>query len=166
MDLGTAIVGLIVVLICVIPFVIFSIKRKRKEKRIIQSLNNIASEDGSTISQYEIWNDNIIGIDDNSTCIYAVCKLKEHVQVTAIHLSGIQRCRISKVSRNVFTNGVNATVIEKLELVFENKDNNKPNQTIEFYNVENNKSTLMGELQLIEKWYVKINAKIAAVKGK
>lgn len=166
MDLGTTIVGLIIILICVIPFVLMSASRRKKEKRLILSLNELALQQGRKVSLQELWNENIIGLDESETMVFSIRKAKVDIVTQAINLADVQRCRLVKNSRTVKNNDSNFSVTEKLELAFDRNEKGKEDSIIEFYNIEFDSSTLMGELQIIEKWNKLLNEKISAMEKK
>jgi len=72
MELGTTIVGIVIILICIIPFALMSINNKKKEKKLLRGLSAFAERNSFKISRYELWNNSTIGIDDTSLTIFCM----------------------------------------------------------------------------------------------
>lgn len=161
MDLGTSIVGVIIILICIIPFALMSINRRKKERKLLQGLTEIAQRNNCKISRYELWNNSTIGIDDTTLMIFYTRKSKDIETSQQINLAEIQKCRIVNLSRTVSNKDGNFKVTEKLELAFSFQDKNRGEVVLEFYNTDYDSSTLTGELQLVEKWCKLFNDKIS-----
>ncbi|MCC6690035.1 MAG: hypothetical protein IT235_00755 [Bacteroidia bacterium] len=163
MDLGTTIVGIIITIICIIPFALISISRKKKEKKLLQELTEFAEKNNCKISRYELWNSSTIGIDDTSLMIFYKKKSEEINISQQVTLSEIQKCRVSNSSRTVSNKNGNYTVVEKLGIGFLYHDKNKNEVVLEFYNADYDSLTLTGELQLAEKWCNLFNEKISEI---
>lgn len=160
MELGTAIVGIIVTLICTVPIVILNIKKRNKEKTILNVLNKIASENNSQIDEYEIWNQSAIGLDNNSAYIFYTSLINENQISNSVNLSDVEKTKVNSIYRSVKTDDRTYNIIDKLELEFIYKNKNSAEKVLEFYNSNTNRLTLAGELQIAEKWSNKINALI------
>jgi len=158
MELGTAIVGIIVALICIVPFVILNINKKKREKHIFNILSNLAEENKTKTGQFEIWGNSSIGLDLNSQYILFSRQIKDIHITEVLKLSDIERSKVLKTTRSVSINeGSPQTVIDKVEIVFDFIDNKKSNIVLEFYNSKTDRLTLAGELLLAEKWSNLIN---------
>lgn len=156
MDSGTTIIGLMFLLFCVIIFMVMISNNRKKEKRLLQSLEKLAKENNCKIVQFDIWNHSVIGIDDATSVLFAIRNAKEESITSRVDLSEIRSCRIDKTCRESVDNE-----IEKLQLVFTNKNKNRPDTLLHFYNREYDTGSLSGELQLIEKWNTIANNTIA-----
>lgn len=161
MDLGTTIVGIVIILICIIPFALMSINNKKKEKKLLQGLSALAERNSCKISRYELWNNSTIGIDDTSVTIFYTRKSKDNETSQQINLAEIQKCRVINSNRTVSNKEGNFKVVEKLELAFSFQDKTISEVVLEFYNADHDSLTLMGELQLVEKWCKIFNDKIS-----
>jgi hypothetical protein len=161
MDLGTTIVGIVIILICIIPFALMSINSRKKEKKLLQGLTEIAERNNCKLSRYELWNNSTIGIDDTSLMIFYTRKSKDIETSQQINLAETQKCRVINLSRTVRNKEGNFKVVEKLELAFSFQDINRGDVVLEFYNADYDSLTLTGELQLVEKWCKLFNDKIS-----
>jgi len=144
MDLGTSIIGVIIIITCVLPFVLISIKKRKQHKKVIDNLSNIAKMNKATIETNEIWNQSAIGFDATNKMLFFSKKASDSDTFEALNLSEIQKSSIAKFQNN-------NQPINRLELKFEFNDKSKSDKSIEFYN-QNETLSLVNELELIEKW--------------
>jgi len=142
---------------------------KKKEAQFLQPLNRLAEKDNSKILQYDIWNNSIIGTDNLINHVYFIKQLFDDATSQSIKLSDILKCRINEVGQTVTlasrTKGIKGNVIktfDKVELVFINRDKNKPDVIAEFYNKQTGNPSLSGEFQMAEKWCKIVNDRIAS----
>ena len=63
MDLGSVIIGAVLLAICAVPFLLMGQKRKKRDRQTLQLLFNRANQEKCTISQHEICGDFVIGIE-------------------------------------------------------------------------------------------------------
>ena len=161
MESEITIIGLIIVLICILPFAWMSINRKRREKKFLRQLSEIAQRNNCNISRYDLWNNSAIGIDDVALSVIYVRKTKDQISAEHINLSEIQKCRIINSGRTVSNKGSHYNVVDKLDLGFTFRDQNKKEALLELYNTEHDNLTLNGELQIGEKWCKIVNDKIS-----
>ncbi|MCC6754323.1 MAG: hypothetical protein IT266_10120 [Saprospiraceae bacterium] len=167
MDLGTTITGIIILLICIIPFVIMYLNNQKREKKLLQELSTFAERNNCKISQHELWNNNsLIGIDETANMIFFIKKLKGNEIMQQINLTEIQKCRVINSGRTVSNKNGSHKVVDKLDLAFTFHDKNKEEIIVEFYNADYDSLTLSGELQLVEKWCKIINDRISSSRQK
>jgi hypothetical protein len=147
--------------------------KRKKEKQFLQPLNRLAEMDNCKISQYEIWNNSIIGIDDLTNQVFVIKNIFDNETFQSIKLTEILKCRVNEVVRTITlasrTPGIKGNVIkafDKVELLFINHDKNKPDLIAEFYNKETGNLDLTGELQVAQKWCKISNDKIKALTEK
>jgi hypothetical protein len=152
MDFGTSLIGILFLLFCFIIFVILSRSNRKREKQLLQQLISLAKHNNSTISQHDIWKSSAIGIDKTANILFVICDINNQSNAHTINLSEVQRCRVINTNKTINNNEDSYTVIGKVELAFSNRDKNKPEAIVEFYNIDNDNATLSGELQLSEKW--------------
>lgn len=138
-----------------------SINSRKKEKKLLQGLTEIAERNNCKLSRYELWNNSTIGIDDTSLMIFYTRKSKDIETSQQINLAETQKCRVINLSRTVRNKEGNFKVVEKLELAFSFQDINRGDVVLEFYNADYDSLTLTGELQLVEKWCKLFNDKIS-----
>lgn len=157
MDWGTALVGGILILVCILPFVLMNIAGKKKKRQFLQLLFDLAAKNNCKISQHDHWSETAIGLDETAGVLFFIKKVKEDVISRQVDLAGVQKCRVINAHNPASGKGGSALVIEKIELAFAYLDKGRAETTLEFYNDETD-SFLSGELQQAEKWSKIVNA--------
>ena len=157
MDLKLILIG-VIVLLCIILFLFVSKNKKNKRSKFLRPLFRLAEENNSQISKYECWNKSVIGIDELNNKVFVIKNVNKTETSQFINLADIQKCRVNKIGRNVSGKEGSIHVVDKIELVFINRD--KTDITVEIYNAEYNSLVLSGELQLSEKWCKIVNDRI------
>lgn len=153
MDIKIIIIGSILVILCILPLVFAGRGRKKKEKKLVQSLFDFANRNECSITEHEICGEILIGVDESNRCLFFMKQRNQEVITQLINLNEFQICKVKNSSRSVN----NTSVIEKLELVFIPKDKTKKEVALEFYNSDHS-IQIVDELKSIEKWCNKINA--------
>ncbi len=163
MDSNTIVIGGIIVLFGITLYILNSRSKKKKEAQFLQPLSRLAEKDNCKISQYDIWNDSVIGIDETQNTVFAIRKKKEKETSIVVNLAEIFRCRVIEVSRTSGPKEGNAIAFDRIDLAFINKDKSKADVVVEFFDANTDRLTLTGELQLAEKWCVLVNNKLASI---
>lgn len=153
----------IIFLFFIIMHIISVYNKKKKENKILSNITRLSGINIHNITQYDVWNNSVIGMDDSAAEIYFIRNSSDDQSFQKVQLSEIQRCWLNEVSRSVFFNGSSVKVVEKVELKMDNKGKAKTDTVIEFYNQDSGKLDLSGELQLADKWCKILNDKIASI---
>jgi hypothetical protein len=158
-NLGSTIIGAIIIIILALPFIMSSRNKKETQKKMLQSLSGVSAKNNCQIDQHEILGSFAIGIDEtkNFAFFYHLSAGKEIEQ--SINLSEVKNCKVINTSRTLQEKGGNRKVIDKLELSFMPTANNKPEVKLEFFNSEESLQQ-NGVLQSIEKWSKLINSRL------
>lgn len=156
MDLGTAIVGLVMILVCVIPFVILHYKRKNKVQKMLQLLNQQANNNNTAIKQFEHCGNHILAVDESNKFVFFITHQNQQQEVVTINLNNIQQCTVLKKTAQVKNDNRNYSIIQKVDLLFKAKDKNMADVKLELYDEEINMQ-LGDELQFAEKWVKHLN---------
>lgn len=157
MNTGTLIIGAIMIAICVLPIVLIYRSRKNTEKKLIQSLNNLAEKQHCKVSNLETWSNSAIGIDETTNMLFFYRQIKEKEIARNIKLSEISKCMVHNTNRNIKEG--NYSITEKIELVLSPKTKGNPDIALEFYDAEIS-AQLSGEPQLAEKWARNISGRL------
>lgn len=152
MDLGALMVGIVLILICSIPFVWISRNKRMKAQKLTQKLSALAQQHDSDIAQYDLWNNTAIGIDSTGSKVFFTRQINQEEHSEVVNLALVQKCSILNTSKT--------SKIDKLDLVLKPKNNGSADITLEFYNVAQDNPILNGQLQLIEKWFTILNTKV------
>lgn len=147
MDINSTLIGIIIIAICVLPIIILSINKKRKNRKNRQLLIDFAKEKGCIIHQYEVCGNYLIGLDEVKNFVFFK---SENIQF--VDLSEIKNCTIRNFSKRVEGKSGSYSIPDSLSLCFIPNNKNRSEECFEFFNSDNN-SQLVGELQSIEKWH-------------
>lgn len=161
MNLGTFIVGVIALGICVLPFVLMVGGRKKKEKKLLLLFSTMAKEQNCEISQYEFCDEFIIGLDEIANFLFFFRKSNSKEMSEQINLAEIKTCKINRIGHYDNNKEGSHSTIEKLELQFSFIDKNKTDLFLPFFNEEED-IQMNGEIQVIEKWNEIVNKRLKA----
>jgi len=161
MNLNTIITIVLVILFFVILYVYTGWSKKNKREKLIRKLLELAEKNSCQISDYELWNKSILGIDKEKNFVFGVKKYNDKETSQIINLADFQKCRVNESSRVVSTKESSNKVVDRIDVVLNNIDRNKPETTIEIYNTAYDPLFLVNELQVAEKWSNIISDKIS-----
>ncbi len=160
MDYKTTLISAVLVLICIAPFIIFGINRKKKKCVLRDKLAAMASQKSCTISSYDTWDHHAMGMDKHNGMLFFYRNGKEEEINLAIDLKGIKKGKLNETSRNIGNKNNNTKVIEKLEMELLPLSEQQQTMRLSFY--ENDSNTTLGdELQLLQKWVDLVNIYLA-----
>lgn len=157
MHLGTTIAGVLLVIACVLPLVIASRNRKKRQKALIDSLTLFAKSHNAKISEYETWSGTAIGIDKDLMRLFFIRNNGGNRFEVEVTLAEIQQAGIVRTGRTIKGNDGDTLFIERLEMELFFNDKDKPKVLLEFYDNNRDNINLSGELQLLEKWVLSVN---------
>ena len=163
MDLGVTLTGVIIVLLCIIPFVVMSQNSKRKKQQKLQNLFDFAAKNEGNITQHDLWHKSSIGLDETNNTIFFIRILQDKEITQVVKLGDMQKCQLINTGRTLNEQESPIKVIDKLELAFTPRDKQQTTIVLEFFKVDSDSLTLTGELQLAEKWANLANVHINAL---
>lgn len=147
MDLGTLLVGLISVGLFALPFVLTIRGRKRKQRKLMNSISALADRYNTKIGESEFCGNYAIGMDPEQRFVFFHKQFGDRVEEQIVVLLDMKSCKSLNQSSNVGGN----RVIERLGLQFVPKDRDKAETVLEFYN-DNEDNQLSGQFQSMEQW--------------
>ncbi|UBM58672.1 hypothetical protein LAG90_17875 [Marinilongibacter aquaticus] len=151
MNLGTIIFGLVATAFCVLPFVLMSRNRKKKETELVDGLMTLAVSLGSTVAEYDCGIDFAIGVSEERDYLFFWKKKGQVADGQLVRLSTVADCTVRSQRHTVQNQNITSAVIDRLELVFEYKDKKVAPERLVFFD-HHERLQLTGELQLVEKW--------------
>lgn len=160
MEIGSALIGLLIIGLCTIPFLLLNKSKKSREKQLIQALFRLAERKNNHIDEYETGRDFAIGIDRIARTVFFYKIFEEQETMEVIRLDDVEHCEPKTVSRNLPPDRGGRKVIDRISLVFRWIED-EPLTSWDIYNSEEN-IQLSGELQLTERWCQKIRELLAA----
>ena len=147
MDSTSLTIGIILLIVCVLPFILFSVNNSKKRKKRIENLVKKAKESNATIQEKDDWNQSIIGIDKTNKMLFFSKKSEEIDKFISINISELLKCRIERTENK-------NKVLEKLEL--ELTFASKPTVVLEFFNKDETR-LILNEIEIIQKWQTLLN---------
>lgn len=147
MDSTSLIIGIILLIVCVLPFILFSVNNSKKRKKRIQNLIQKAKENNATIQEKDDWNQSIIGIDKTNKMLFFSKKSEEFDKFISINISELLKSRIERTENK-------NKVLEKLEL--ELTFASRPTIVLEFFNKDETR-LILNEIEIIQKWQTLLN---------
>lgn len=157
MELGTTIVGILVLLVCIIPFAMVGYKSKLNNKKKLEELIAFAQENKANITQHELWRNSAIGLDKHEQVIFFINQENDTKVFHKILLSTIETCTVYNVNSTISNKNSNYKIIEKIDLLFTYRDKNLAKVALNIFNSKLEGLTVSGELQIAEKWHQLIN---------
>lgn len=152
MNTGSIITGIVLLLICALPFVIYNVYNKNKKNKFLQMVTDQASEFGAKPTKMEYWHGTAVGMDENKGMFFLLRKVNDQLIKSAVPLQTMKQVRIIRTEKNSAV-GSSTNGISRIELAFTPKEKDKPDVLIEFYNAEYDSVSFYHEQQLIEKWH-------------
>lgn len=162
MEIGSIAIGVILLGLCIAPFVVLFYHNKKRKIRLLAVLKDVAVSHSCEIDEHEFCGDFVLGIDKGQSQVFFCKQIKDRYEPQSVDLNQTQVCRPDKKSRTVRENHQRKEVVEKLELVFVPKDNRDSEIRFRFYDEDFN-SQLSGELQLMESWHRKITDQMQSI---
>lgn len=156
MDLETLEIALVLVAICIVPFIIMGTNKKKRDKQLLQLLLDSASKENCKITQSELLNDVAIGLDETNNKLFFFKKIESIEIAQHVSLLEMKSCGILNSNRLMDSKKKKDVIIEKIGLSFTPLDKNKAHEIFEFFNSEET-MLLSGELQLAQKWAKIVN---------
>lgn len=147
MDSTSLTIGIILMIVCVLPFILFSVINTKKRKKRIENLILKAKENNATIQEKDDWNQSIIGIDKTNKMLFFSKKSEEFDKFISINISELLKCRIERTENK-------HNVLEKLEL--ELTFASRPTVVLEFFNKDETR-LILNEIEIIQKWQTLLN---------
>jgi len=151
MDLGTTIVGAVLLIICIAPFILVRKRQLTKKNEKLQILNNLSQEHNCFIQEYEFCNDFILGIDKSKKNLFFYKQSEETTHSQVINLQEIDKCVVIKKTRSI-----NDKTIALIELNFIKKNEVT---SIIIYD-EKTDLLISNELLVANKWSLIINSSL------
>lgn len=158
----TMITVLVLLVFCILPVVIINQKRKKKAGESLQLLKTFAEENQCKITEHELFNQIIIGIDKDAHQLFFIRTTEEKKFQQKIYLSEVKKCRMEETGRTVDS----GHVIEKIDLAFAPVASNQKEIILNIYNADYDNLTLSGEIQFAEKWVQLINDHLKTINKK
>ncbi len=161
MDWGTAMVGIVVLTLFVVPFVLDHRSRANKAKLALRSLQAIAQQHNCNVGQHGSCGHTALGLDERRNALIYCNNSGGVLTAKYVDLAEIRACEAVKAIRNL--KGVpGESITESVELTLQPKDRSKQEYRFELYR-EGLSPRLIGELEFVDKWSKLINARLNGI---
>lgn len=163
MNTGIAIIGVLIVVISIIPFILVSRAKRKKEKRLRSEIAGMAKSHGCSISMLDVLKDYAVGADENKHFIFFYKHQNGNETKLAINLADIQSCRVINSTRTIGGRDSQYVITDKVALCLTPVEKSNPEIHLELYSADDG-TQLVGELELVEKWSKAINNQLKSIK--
>lgn len=154
METETLVIGTLITLLCIIPFIL-AIKKNSKNKNFIsQSLKILAETKNKMLSEIDTCRDIGISISSDNQYLFFIRLNESSAQTEIIEMSKFSKCEINQVKSNKSSE---LTIFQKIELKLIPKSTKENHISLLLYETMEY-TQLNGELQLAEKWNKRINS--------
>ena len=159
MDTGFAVMGIILLLLCVLPFIIIRKNRQKRDKKYKETISSLARESNNQIDLYDGWKSTIIGLDSLNRKLFFLRKVGDKDVHIVVDLADIHGSKVLNTRWSL--KGESNGMTQKLELGLTPREKSKPIIRLEFFNADCDGLTMMDELLIAEKWSALINSTIS-----
>ncbi len=164
MDIGSIILGIVVTAAISLPFAFMIRGQRKRTRRILNLLDELASKHNSKLGLHEVCGDLVIGLDENQNKLFFLRLLNDHQTEACIDLQDVQHCKLVNNSKVLYREKGNLNIIDKLSISFSSKTKGKSEESLLIYDADESLQ-LSGELQLGEKWVSLINDRLKNKNG-
>jgi putative lipase involved disintegration of autophagic bodies len=155
MDTSSTLIGIIILILCILPFFFLGRGRKKTEKKMLQSVEDYAMEHNCRVTQIELIRDFVLAIDEINKHVFYYKINKDNTEILDINLTEIKGCKVINIGRNTD----NQKITDQLLLSFIPNNAKQKELKLECYNSDV-QVQLCGEAQCLERWSEMINTVI------
>lgn len=156
MNLEIMLVGMAILAICIIPFVLMGINKRKKLKELTDALHGFATKHQCNISEYEAGGDYIFGLDTQKKVLFFYKNTHYQTSIEKMELALVKHCRAVTSGSEVKSSDGAKRLTDKIELVFTMSSKDKPEIRWMLFNTLN-EIILIEEQQLAERWSARVN---------
>ncbi len=91
LDLGTALVGLIVLVLCALPFILDQRRRAGRRKELLNNLEALAQKHQCQINRSEVCGDTVLGLDGKRNALFYFRDHIDHPTVAHVDLNTMRK---------------------------------------------------------------------------
>ncbi|MDN6309252.1 MAG: hypothetical protein ACTHY4_03770 [Flavobacteriaceae bacterium] len=162
LDLGSVLIGVLVIAIACLPFILMHRNKVQIDKKLSNLLTTYAAEHSCQIDQYDTLHHFAIGIDQTKQKIFFYKEQNENIVKQMIDLNEIKKARLLKTTSK--PNKKSGERVERIGLTFEALQKNQNAIVLEFFNYDESPQ-VYGELQAAQKWSAEIQQNLALKKS-
>ncbi|NUO02039.1 MAG: hypothetical protein HUU01_15650 [Saprospiraceae bacterium] len=151
MELSSAIIGGVCLILFILPIYLLNKSGVQKEKRRLNAMLALGEKYGLKLTTTDGWNGYTIGLDEHAGKLIYVKSTDEDQREILIDLNDIRQCNIVNTPREIKSKSGTQRIVDRLELQFLYKKPETAPVLMEFYDGRK-QFQLSGELQMVEKW--------------
>ena len=152
MDLKALLTWSMIALVVAGLVYMYRLRKKSRDKKVLAALLTLAKENNAIVSEYDFWENTLIGIDrSENSKLFFIRNIPGRQMRQCISVSEIANCKLHRTEQKVKYNKELVDVIERIELIISFKKH-KDDLVLEFYNTDFDHHILSRELQLAQKW--------------
>ncbi len=159
MDTGTTIIGAAFVAMLILPFILIGGNTRKKNKKLGQSLKEIANNHNCKVTHFQCCGDFAIGLDEISHCAFFYKKIKDKEMAKYVNLADIKESKVINTSRTIKSGNRDYKTLDRLEIAFVPNLQKDPNLIWELYSIEDNMQQ-RGEVPFASLWSGLINEQL------
>jgi len=152
MNITTLIIGLVLALIFLVPVLFLVRASARAKKKYLTEIMDLAAKNGSNIAEHDHWNNSAIGMDKDHRKVFYINRTTNNERTLIIDLSEVKQCQVVNKSKNAGKKANYTPIVERLGLVFNYINKDKPDTWLDFYNSDFDSTIPEKEFKLAEKW--------------
>lgn len=152
MDLGIAILGIVLIAIFVLPILIISRNSNRVVTLPIEMINGYAASNNCIISQFDALSDKLIGVDKENLKLFFIRKKQDSFQESLIDLTEVKKCQVLRKNKLIKHQEAKDSVLQKIDLTFFYFDSKRKNSLLNMYDAADDRFSIYNDSQLADKW--------------
>ncbi|MBP9150879.1 MAG: hypothetical protein KBF73_01210 [Flavobacteriales bacterium] len=157
MSIEMLVLGTLLTAICIVPFGLMAIGRRKKREQLLQLIENLRQAEGNTFTNVEYCADILLATDEQKKYLFFAKITKDGVQTSkCVDLGQVTRCEGFKQSHVVKNENGSYPVIDRLELRFFGAKNDQQLIKLELYNADES-FKVDSELELMNRWEETVN---------
>lgn len=159
MDTGSTLIGTVLIILIVVPFIIISYSKKRKKASLFRSLNAYAQQSNCQIGEHEFCGDFLLALDESKNFVFFLKYDKDDKTYQKADLSTIEKCKTIKRNHTASLKNRTDVLTEHIDLVFLPSKKNQAAISFELYDAEKNPQ-LGDEIYCADKWEKLLNKRL------
>lgn len=149
MNSGTLIVGAILVLLCVGPYIYILLSAKNNALKISEAFDHQAEQHGLKITVRNLWKNKMIGLDQDKKELLYIRMNGNEVLTDVVNLQHYRSCNSHEAYRHIKESA--ETVVTQITLDFVAASSKTPNRSLVIFDMKTDKA-LETEHVLMKKW--------------
>jgi hypothetical protein len=158
MDGATAMVGIVVLALCALPFVLDHRRRSKKAAQLLRTLRELAKQHQCKVDHHDQCGDAVLGLDKDRNALVFHAQRQDVVTSHFVDLAEVRACQAIKAKRSTKGGGTDA-MLDRVELCLLPKDTTKSETHLVLYQAAHG-VLVNGEIQFADKWAQLINDRL------